>query len=216
VSPPVVPAAGDPPPAAAVAAAVAALRAGQVVGLPTDTVYGIAADPRSPAATAAVFEVKDRPAGLELPVLVAGLDQAGQLAHPIGPTARALAGRWWPGPLTLVLPRRPGAALHLGGNPDTVGLRCPAHPLALAVCATFGPIATTSANHHGQAPASTAAATAALPGLGLVLDAGPAAGAPSTVVDLTGDRPALLREGALGWAEILAVLDAAGGDGRLG
>lgn len=213
---PVLAAHGDPPPGAAVAAAVAALAAGHVVGLPTDTVYGVAVDPRSPEASDAVFRIKARPSGLELPVLVAGIDQAVQLAGPLEPSARALADRWWPGPLTLVLPRHPAAQLHLGGDPATVGLRCPAHPVPLAVCAAFGPIATTSANRHGEPPASTAADVARLPDLALVLDAGATSGAPSTVVDLTGPEPRPLREGAVAWPEIRAVLDAAPGGRRLG
>jgi L-threonylcarbamoyladenylate synthase len=189
-----------------VARAVDALVAGGVVGLPTDTVYGLAADPASPDATGAVFRVKERPAGLELPVLVGDLTQAESLAGPLPAPARALVERWWPGPLTLVLPRRAGVPLHLGGDPATVGLRCPAHPVALAVCGAFGPVATTSANHHGAPPASTADAVAALPGVALVLDAGPCPQAPSTVVSLVGPAPRLLREGGVAWADLRAAL----------
>ena len=189
--------------------AARALRDGAVVAVPTDTVYGLAADPARAGATAAVFALKGRPAGLALPVLVAGLDQAGAVTGPgglLGP-GRVLAEAFWPGALTVVVPRRPGLGWELGGDERTVGLRCPASDAARRLCAVVGPLATTSANRHGEAPATTAAGVrrAFGPGL-LVVDGGPCAGAPSTVVDVCGEEPRLLREGGVAWRDVRAVL----------
>jgi tRNA threonylcarbamoyl adenosine modification protein (Sua5/YciO/YrdC/YwlC family) len=113
--------------------------------------------------------------------------------------------RYWPGPLTLVLPRRPDLNADLGEDDATIGVRCPAHPVPLALCRAVGPLATTSANHHGEPPVTTAIElAAALPGVELILDAGPCTGQPSTVVDCTGVEPRLLREGRLSWTEVMA------------
>lgn len=203
---PLVLAQGNPPPADAIGAAGATLAAGGVVGIPTDTVYGLAADPAVPGACAAVFALKGRPPASPLPVLVAGPGQAGTLAD-LGPAARAVAEALWPGGLTLVLRRRPGVDYDLGGGEQgalTIGLRAPAHPVPLALCLRFGPIAATSANRHGEPDLASASEVAeAFPGL-LVLDGGDCRGVPSTVVDLTGPQPALLRAGAVAWEDVLA------------
>ncbi len=200
---------GDPPPAEAIDAAVEVLRAGQVVGIPTDTVYGLAADPFNPDAVDRVFRAKGRPTSVELPVLVADAHQLEALVASVPEAARRVAARFWPGALTLVLPRRPGLAMHLGTNQATVGVRCPAHPVPLAICRRVGPIATTSANRHGASPFTNPSAL--LEGLGtavdLVLDAGRCAGQPSTVVDLSGPEPRLLRPGAVSWADVGAAVD---------
>ncbi|MCU4186483.1 threonylcarbamoyl-AMP synthase [Acidiferrimicrobium sp. IK] len=188
---------GDPPPEEAVAAAVEALRAGDIVGLPTDTVYGLAADPWGTGAVDRLFRIKARPRSVELPVLVSGVEQALELATEVPDVARRLMDAYWPGALTLVLPRRADLAADLGEDDATIGVRCPAHPVPLAVCRRLGPIATTSANLHGSAPATTAAEVAALPGLGLVLDAGTCQGQPSTVVDCTGADAKVLRQGSV-------------------
>lgn len=194
---------------AAVEAAVAALRRGEVVAVPTDTVYGLAADPRQRGAAERLFAAKERPRTVELPVLVADQEQALELVVDPGEVALHCMQRWWPGPLTLVLERRPGLGYDLGDNDRTIGLRCPDHPVPRAICGALGPIATTSANRHGQAPLTTAQAVEeALGGaVELILDAGVCDGAPSTVLDCTGPRPRLLREGALGWSTILGALD---------
>jgi tRNA threonylcarbamoyl adenosine modification protein (Sua5/YciO/YrdC/YwlC family) len=200
---PIVDAHGDPPPDAAIKEAARALAAGDIVGIPTDTVYGLAADPFRTGASDRLFSVKRRPRSVELPVLVADQDQAVELTVAVPETARRLMDRYWPGPLTLVLPRRPDLNADLGEDDATIGVRCPAHPVPLALCREVGPLATTSANHHGEPPASTAAELAsALGGVELILDAGPCTGRPSTVVDCTGVEPRLLREGRLLWAEI--------------
>jgi tRNA threonylcarbamoyl adenosine modification protein (Sua5/YciO/YrdC/YwlC family) len=152
--------------------------------------------------------VKARPRSVELPVLVTGADQALELATAVPACARALMERFWPGPLTIVLPRRPDVDADLGEEDATIGVRCPDHPVPLAVCRALGPIATTSANHHGGPPATTAAEVALLPGVAIVLDGGPCAGDPSTVVDSTGEIPKLLRAGAITWEEIQAAAGA--------
>lgn len=190
-------AAGDPPPEAAIASAVEALRAGDIVGLPTDTVYGLAADPWRTGAVDRLFRIKGRPRSVELPVLVASAEQALDLATEVPHVARQLMAAHWPGALTLILPRRPDLAADLGEDDATIGVRCPAHPVPLAMCRIVGPIATTSANLHGSSPATTAAEVAALPGMDLVLDAGTCAGEPSTVVDCTGEVAKVLRQGSV-------------------
>jgi tRNA threonylcarbamoyl adenosine modification protein (Sua5/YciO/YrdC/YwlC family) len=200
----VVDATTDPPPEKAIAAAVEALRGGDIVGLPTDTVYGLAADPWHSGAADRLFRVKGRPRSVELPVFVAGEEQALGLTMAVPACARVLMQRFWPGPLTIVLPRRPEVDADLGEEDATIGVRCPAHPVPLAVCRAFGPIATTSANHHGGPPATTAAEVAELPGVGIVLDGGRCAGEPSTVVDSTGEIPKLLRAGGIPWDDILS------------
>jgi len=197
---------GDPPPRVAVRLAVEALSGGDIVGLPTDTVYGLAADPFHTGAADRLFRVKSRPRTVELPVLVADESQALSLCTAVPPAARRLMERYWPGPLTLVLPRRPDLAADLGEEDATIGIRCPAHPVPLAICAQLGPIATTSANRHHEPPLTTAQAVHESLGaeVALVLDAGPCQGLPSTVVDCTGQPPRVLREGRLRVEEIEA------------
>jgi L-threonylcarbamoyladenylate synthase len=196
---------GEPPRPASIAAAVRALRDGDVVGIPTDTVYGLAADPWHSGAADRLFLVKGRPRRVELPVLVADEGQALQLATAVPDCARRLMTRFWPGALTIVLPRRQDVAADLGDEDETIGLRCPDHPVPLAVCRVLGPIATTSANRHGSEPVTTAAALVAnLPGVALVLDAGPCDRPASTVVDATGEVPKLLRPGSIPWPDIMS------------
>lgn len=199
---------GDPPPKAALAAAVEALREGDIVGVPTDTVYGLAANPWRSGAADRLFLVKGRPRSIELPVLVADLDQALLLATAVPEAALRLMRRFWPGALTLVVPRREDLEADLGEEDETIGLRCPDHPVPRAICAKLGPIATTSANRHGEPPITTAQDLAfSLPGVALVLDGGRCDSPPSTVVDCTGQTPKLLRAGSLPWAELQAAAE---------
>lgn len=201
---------GRPDPAL-VEALVAALRAGDPVVVPTDTVYGLAALPSVPGATAGLFALKDRRPDTPLAVLVADVAAARDAAAAWTPSLDRLADRFWPGPLTLVVARGPAAGdWELGGDPGTIGLRCPAHALVRAVAAEAGPIATTSANAHGRPTPSTATAAAAtLTGpVAVVADGGPLEGSASTVVDLTGPEPVLLREGPLPLAAVLGALAA--------
>jgi L-threonylcarbamoyladenylate synthase len=169
------------------AAAVAALRAGGVVGFPTDTVYGLAA---MPGFEPAVYAVKGRPEAMPLILMVAGPDDAADFVV-VDRRARWYMERWWPGPLTLVLPAVTGE--------QTLGVRIPDHPLALELLRAAGPLFTTSANRHGEPPAMTAAEAERLPGLAGVLDGGRAPGGePSTVIALLpGQEMTVIREGAI-------------------
>lgn len=202
----IVPASGDPVPEPAVELAVKALASGQVVAIPTDTVYGLGADPFTTGGADRLFLLKRRPREMDLPVLVADEEQALGLATAVPATARALMERFWPGALTVVLPRHPDLQADLGADEATVGVRCPAHPVPLALCRAHGPVATTSANLHGEPTITTAVELAEVFGeaVAVVLDAGPCLGAPSTVVDCTGAEPKLLREGRVPWADVLA------------
>jgi tRNA threonylcarbamoyl adenosine modification protein (Sua5/YciO/YrdC/YwlC family) len=195
---------GDPPPTEAVSLAVEALRGGAIVGLPTDTIYGLAVDPFSAGASARLFDLKGRPRSVGFPVLVADEDQALALCATVTAAARSLMTRFWPGPLTLVLARRPGLNFDLGSARSTIGVRCPAHPLPLAICRELGPIATTSANRHGGVALTTASSVAASLGTGvaMVLDAGRCDAKASSVVDCTGSAPKLLREGPVSAADV--------------
>jgi L-threonylcarbamoyladenylate synthase len=199
---------------AQVEAVVAALERGAVVVLPTDTVYGLVALARDPAATARLFAVKQRSAGVPLAVLCASTVQALALAAPVDPAAvAAVAARWWPGALTLVLPRRPGVELHLGEPATTIGLRVPDHGLLRAVAERVGPLAATSANHHGEPVVTTAAAARDVFGdeVALIVDGGELVERSSTVVDATTQPWRVLREGPVSAQDILA---AAGDGGR--
>jgi L-threonylcarbamoyladenylate synthase len=197
---------GDPPPTEVIQVAAEALRDGDIVAVPTDTVYGLAADPWHSGASDRLFLLKGRPRNVELPVLVAGEEQAMELATAVPASAVRLMRAFWPGALTVVLPRREDVRGDLGEEDATIGLRCPAHPVPLALCRVAGPFATTSANRHGDPPLTTAGSVAEhLPGVALVLDAGTCEGQPSTVVDATGDEPKLLRAGCIEWSRITAV-----------
>lgn len=179
--------------------AAKALLGGGLVVVPTETVYGLAALASDPDATRALFDRKGRGADVPVAVLCADAEQAMALTQAAPPLAHDLAARHWPGPLTLVLPRRRGLGWVLGEPTDTIGLRCPDHDLIRALAARVGPIATTSANRHGlPTPASAAEAADQLLGaVDLVVDGGALTGTPSTVVDLTGDAPRVLRQGAV-------------------
>jgi L-threonylcarbamoyladenylate synthase len=194
--------------------AVAMLRAGAIVAIPTDTVYGIAADLALPDAIERLFAAKGRPPERAVAVLLADAAQAWTLGEPVR-AARILADRFWPGGLTLVLPVRPTVRLPrvLAAGTPTIGVRVPDHPAPRALAAALGPLPTTSANRSGQPDARDAQEVAAALGgaIALVIDGGPVHGGPgSTVVDCTSERPAIRRVGAIAPSEIAAVLAAAG------
>jgi L-threonylcarbamoyladenylate synthase len=197
----------------ALADAVLALRSGAIVGIPTETVYGIGVIPE-PQALAAVIAAKARPQEKGIALLIDGLDQVDGLVEVSGP-ARTLAERYWPGALTLVLPlRRAGSVPEaLTGGRDTLGLRVPDHPVPRALARELGPIAVTSANRSGEPAARTASELIEAVGhsLAMVLDDGPVrGGVASTVVAVAVDGSwQVLREGALTSEAIAA---AAGGD----
>nr|WP_221244370.1 L-threonylcarbamoyladenylate synthase [Neoroseomonas alkaliterrae] len=191
--------------------AAALLRAGELVAFPTETVYGLGADARNGRAVAAVFEAKGRPHFN--PLICHFPDAAAAFEEVLADErARALAERFWPGPLTLVLPRRPGCQIDLlaGAGLDTLAVRVPAHPLALALLrAAAVPVAGPSANRSGQVSPTTAEHV--LDGLGgriaAVLDGGPCAvGVESTVLDLAAGGAALLRPGGVPAEAIEAVI----------
>ncbi|MEZ5412239.1 MAG: L-threonylcarbamoyladenylate synthase [Acidimicrobiales bacterium] len=204
--------------------AAAALRAGRLVAFPTETVYGLGADASNPAAVRAVFEAKGRPAGHPLIVHVASLEEARRwMAEPDPATERrliALARRFWPGPLTIVVPRSARVAPEAVGARPTIGLRVPAHPVALALLRAFGGgVAGPSANRFGRVSPTTAAHVLAdLEGrVDVLLDGGPTAvGVESTIVDLVGAEPLLLRPGGVSVAELETALDEPVPDGRTG
>ena len=196
--------ASDP---AAVDEAVAQLRAGRVVAIPTDTVYGVAVDPFQPGAADRLFVAKDRPKDVQLPILVAAPeDLVGLVEGEVDVFARRLVDRFWPGALTIVLPRRRDLReLDLGGDASTIGVRCPDHRLARALCREVGPLATTSANRHKEpTPPDAGGVAAALGGgVALVLDGGRCEGAPSTVVSVLDDEVRILREGRISTDQLL-------------
>jgi L-threonylcarbamoyladenylate synthase len=193
--------------------AVAALRAGGIVAIPTDTVYGISVALATPGGVERLFEVKHRAPDKAVMVLADHLDQAAQLVE-LPPAARVLASLW-PGGLTLVLPLRAGAALPraLTAGTSTLGVRVPDHAVPRQLARAMGPLPTTSANPSGSADARSAADVVASLGVAidLVVDGGPSAGGiPSTVVDCTTTPVRIVRSGAIAASRIAAVLDAAG------
>ncbi len=194
-----------------VARLASALRSGEAVVLPTDTVYGLAALPSVPGATSRLFALKGRRPEVPLAVLVADVDAARAVASPWTTALDRIAAAHWPGALTLVVGRAASAASwDLGGDPRTIGVRCPGHPLVRAVAAQVGPLATTSANAHGSpTPPTAAEAAASLSGpVAVVADGGPLVAAASTVVDATGEGLVLRREGAITLAQVQAAADA--------
>jgi len=196
------------------AAAVETLRAGGIVALPTDTVYGIAVALETPGGIERLFRAKDRPPDRGIMLL---LDDAAQAAAigVMGPAAAALAAAFWPGGLTVVVPQRPDVPLPavLTGGAATIGLRVPDHAAPRALAAAAGPLPTTSANVSGLPEARDATEILAQLGeaVDLILDGGPAhGGLASTVVDCSGARPVILREGAIPTSRVARVLDTAG------
>lgn len=190
--------------------AVAALRRGALVAMPTETVYGLAADARNPAAVRAIFAAKGRPADHPLIVHLADSAQVGAWASDIPATAHALMRAFWPGPLTLILPKAAAVDPVVTGGQDTVGLRVPAHPVAHALLHAYGDgLAAPSANRFGRISPTTAAhVRAEFPDLDLlILDGGASrVGLESTIVDLSGAVPRLLRPGHIRQAQVEALI----------
>lgn len=151
---------------------------------------------------------KGRPDGKPLPLIVADAGAARRLCRVWPAGAAAVAGRFWPGPVTLVLPASPLVPVEVTAGTGTVALRVSGLPLARALSRAAGPLVSTSANRAGEPPAITCAEALVAVGasVALALDGGPCAGAASTIVDLSGDRPILLREGAVRWAELTGLL----------
>lgn len=196
-----------------VARAAEALRRGELIGIPTETVYGLAGDATNDRAVAAIFAAKGRPQFNPLIVHVAAVEDARRLVT-FDSRAEALAARFWPGPLTMVLPRRPdcGISLLCAAGLDSLAIRLPVHPVARAIIAAADrPLAAPSANPSGRLSPTRADHVARSLGgkLALVIDGGPATvGVESTVIDLTGPRPVLLRQGGLAEEDLAAAVGA--------
>ncbi|WP_227984037.1 L-threonylcarbamoyladenylate synthase [Nocardia spumae] len=195
--------------AAGVTAARTTLKSGRLAVIPTDTVYGIAADAFDSAAVAALLAAKRRGRDMPVPVLVGSWNTIDGLVFSVQPQARDLIRAFWPGGLSLVVQQAPSLAWDLGDARGTVMLRMPLHPIALELLREVGPMAVSSANVSGQPPATTVAEARAQLGeqVGVYLDGGQAEhGVPSTIVDLTGDRPRVLRAGAVTIDRVAEVL----------
>ncbi|HET8595572.1 MAG TPA: L-threonylcarbamoyladenylate synthase [Intrasporangium sp.] len=195
-----------------IAAAAAAVRRGEVVVLPTDTVYGIGCDAFDAAGVAAVLAAKGRGRDKPPPVLIPTPRTALGLATSVPAYATTLMERFWPGPLTVVLQAHTSLHWDLGDTNGTVALRVPDHPVALELLGEVGPMAVTSANTTGDPAARNADEARAMLGesVAVYLDAGPVdEGDPSTIIDCTGPAPVTLRVGALSQAEIDAALASA-------
>jgi len=192
------------------------LAAGALVAMPTETVYGLAADASNPAAVAKIFAAKGRPADHPLIVHIGNIAQLEQWARDIPPAAHALAEKYWPGPLTLILKRQPNVPDAVTGGQDTVGIRMPNHPLALALLNEFakhgsGAVAAPSANKFGRISPTKAAHVKSDLGdaVAMILDGGESeVGIESTIVDLSRGNPVVLRPGAITAEEIETTLGA--------
>jgi L-threonylcarbamoyladenylate synthase len=170
------------------------LRGGGVVAFPTDTVYGLGADAADDVAQRRIYRIKGRPVGLPLILMAAAESQLDGWVH-VDSRSEDMIRRWWPGPLTLILHAKGGG---------TLGVRIPNHEVTLELLRASGPLMTTSANLHGKDPAMTAEEADLLTGLTAVLDGGRApGGTASTVLDLTGPEPHILREGAITAPQLL-------------
>ena len=191
--------------------ALAAIEAGECIVLPTDTVYGIGADALSADAVRGLLEAKQRGRDLPPPVLIAEPAMLRSLAATVSPEALALAEAFWPGALTLVVPSQPNLRMDLGDRGDTIAVRIPHHEFTRDLLRATGPLAVSSANTHGN-PAATSVEEARDQlgeAVAVYLDAGPGSSpVPSTIVDLSGETPRILREGRLTRAELAAVVPA--------
>lgn len=198
-------------------AARSALRSGRLVVLPTDTVYGIAADAFDSRAVADLLRAKGRGRNMPVPVLVGSWRTIDGLTASVPPKARDLIRAFWPGAVSLVVHQARSLAWDLGDARGTVMLRMPLHPVALELLKDIGPLAVSSANVSGRPPATTAAEAVEQLGssVAVYLDGGPAQHAvASTIIDLTGDRPRILREGAVSAEAIAAVVGGTAADLR--
>ena len=186
--------------------AVQAIRQGGVIAIPTDTVYGLACDPANPAAVSRIYAIKRRPDGLELTLLTASLADVEDDVH-LSPAARTLAAAYWPGALSIVSTLR-SRRWAIPRDGSTLSVRVPDHPVALELLRRTGPLATTSANRHGErAPDTAEGVTAALGAeVDCVLDGGRSAGLASTIIDCTTTTPRVLRDGPISATALLSLL----------
>ena len=193
---------------AGLVAAAGAVRAGQLVVLPTDTVYGLGCDAFSATAVQGLLAAKGRGRAMPVPVLVGSWSTVDGLVLGVQPRVRALIEAFWPGGLSLVLPHAPSLSWDLGDTRGTVSLRMPLHPVALELLREVGPMAVSSANRSGQPPATTVeqAHEQLAERVPVYLDGGTAGEVASTIIDLTADEPVVLREGTVTAAQISEVL----------
>jgi L-threonylcarbamoyladenylate synthase len=194
---------------AGITAAVAAVQQGGLVVLPTDTVYGVGADAFTPTAVSALLAAKGRGRNMPPPVLVGSVRAAAALAESLGAFGQDLIDEFWPGPLTLVFRASPTLKWDLGDTLGTVAIRMPLHPIALELLRRTGPLAVSSANRHGLRPATTAGEAESQLGsaVSVYLDGGPCTdNIPSTILDLTGTVPRMLRAGVLNIDQIRKVV----------
>ena len=192
----------------AIPRAVAVIQSGGVVAFPTDTVYGIGVSAFQQPAIERIYEVKGRSTLKAIPILLGNPELARQITPPFSPLVRKLTQRFWPGPLTLIVPLLASLPENLSPTP-TIGLRVPDHAFALKLLQETGPLAATSANLSGETNALSAAAVHSQLGgrIDLILDGGESPGGQaSTVLDCTSEKPLLLREGPLPWDEIQSEL----------
>ena len=188
--------------------AVGILRRGGVVAYPTDTFYGLAVDPCNETAVAALFALKGRDAGKASPLIAGSLEHARAVVE-FTPAAERLASEFWPGPLSLVLPAKPGLCRAVLGGGETAAVRVPASEGARALALAFGAsITATSANLSGRPPARAAAEieVEVRARVDLIIDGVSPGGEPSTIVDVTSETPRLLRAGAIAWDRVLESL----------
>lgn len=194
---------------AGLAAAANAARAGGLVVLPTDTVYGLGTDAFSGLGTHRIREAKGRGRDVPIPVLIANPSLLATLGFEVSDAAMKLCEKFWPGGLTVIVQASPSLGWDLGETNNTVALRMPNHDLVLELLATVGPMATSSANTHGRAPATTAGGAYEMLGetVSVYIEGGKSpVGAPSTIVDLCGPVPAVVRVGAISLSEIRQVV----------
>lgn len=201
---------GAQPDAAVVARCAKELAGGALLIFPTDTLYALGGRALDPGAARRVREVKGRPGGQPLPLVAADRDQARSLCSSWPRDADRLAARFWPGPLTIVLPAAPAVPPEVTSGTATVAVRVPDLAVTTALCAAAGPLISTSANPTGaRAPLTCEEAVAGVgSAAAIALDAGPGRPLASTIVDLTGAAPVLLRAGAVAWADVMAILGA--------
>jgi L-threonylcarbamoyladenylate synthase len=195
-------------PATEIEQALRILQNGGIVAFPTDTVYGVGSLAFDNAAIESIYVAKDRPIEKAIPILIADLDDLRQVADDIPDMALRFASRFWPGPLTCVVPKKPTLPDAVSATP-TVAVRIPDHPNARALLRAAGPMAVTSANLSGQPSPSTAQEVYnQLKGrIPLILDGGKTPGGrPSTLVDCTAEKPAILREGPISLADLMSAL----------
>ena len=194
----------------ALSQACKSLAQGLVVAVPTDTLYGLAVDPRRDEAVARLYRAKGRPVGQPIPLIAGDVDQVERHVGAMSALARALAARFWPGPLTLIIAAHPNLAARCVGEGGSVAVRVPAHGVARHLAWRAGhPLTATSANRTGERPPRSPAefALAIRDAVAVILDAGPVSGgAASTIVDARGTRPTLVRAGAVPWARVLESL----------